>query len=199
MPEEVPGAHRPRSVEEVATAERRRLMQIGIYSATFALTAMAMLVGALFMAGLRSRIYFIGPAFLVMILVIFYGLAAAPVSFSPAKVSRYTVRPRAVDALSRLLRSHGRDEAAKKMHEIYRNALCAKLQAAQDCDDEALLASIRAKHPVLHEAVVETLSRKRALDLGKAKGVSAKQFNEDYNKMMNILASIDGGLKEWMA
>jgi hypothetical protein len=144
---------------------------------------------------LRNKLYVLGPAFIVIVLVLFYGIVTQIKSFSPTKVRRYAKRPMPVEELSRLLRAPSPAPAGEKLYKVFRNILCVKLGMPWGSTSEELSDGARNRAPQSYDGICEALGRYELIFTGRLKLSTETEFIDEYNKLMTVLISIDN--KMW--
>ena len=170
---------------------RRFNQLIIIYVSLVCLTMLAIGMGIAFIPDLKDKIYIFGPAFLIIVLVMFYGLVLQPKPFTPTKIRRYAKRPPAVEELSRLLRSPTPAPAGEKMYRVWRSVLCHKLDLEPGAPDEEIMRVAEGRHPELAGDIGKSLESYRYHTDGRKMMLTESEFVEEYNALIKLLYSID--------
>jgi hypothetical protein len=175
-------------------ADRSTAQVLAMYIAVVCTSMLCIGIGSMYIADLKNKIYIFGPAFLIIVLVMFYGIVTTPRQFSPTRIPRYARRPPAVEELARLLRSSGTGPAGERLHRAFRNALCQKLDMPGESANAEILAAVTRKYPHLAENVETALDRCEFFTDGKKKIMTEKEFIENYTFLIKLLYSFDGRL-----
>jgi hypothetical protein len=172
--------------------ERGRLQRTGMYAAVACMTVVALIVGFTCAESLRDKIYIFCPVFLIIILIMFYGLVSEPKPNMPTRIQRYAMRPHAVNELAKLLKTSSTGLAGERLYGVSRSVICRKLDLKPESPDEEIINATQAKFPRLSESVGTFLKGHTTYARGEKKITSEKEFIEHYNRILGILYSFDG-------
>ena len=181
----------PASADENA---KKIALKLIVYVSVICAAMLCIGLGALYLSDLKDKIYIFGPAFLIIVLVMFYGIVLQPRQFAPTRIPRYARRPPPVEELAKLLRASTPAQAGEKLYRVFRQSLCYKLELPDESTSADILSAVGTRYPNLKDNVSTALRRGDFFSEGKKRLMTEKEFVENYTFLINLLYAFDGKL-----